>query len=204
MNDDLNPNLTNQTEEFEEHMRRRYGDGGASASKKHPEHHGSKTSNFIQHEIIEHKIHKAQRNAEEEIFKVLLGFPEFQSKDLEDTFVDSYLNWLKRCFKDKKLVINPNEDIELSFLRSSSHGGQNVNKVETAVRALHKITNTQVKNEEYSSQSENRKHAVMLLLEKLKNHLVDWKEYLNTKDIEEVSRYDILELMEQALLESKR
>jgi hypothetical protein len=203
MNDDLNPNLATQTEEFEDHMRRRYGDGGSSA-KRHPEHHGSKTNQHIQDEIIEQKIHKAQRNAEEEIFRVLLGFPEFQSKDLEDKFVDSYLNWLKQCFKDKKLVINPNEDIEIQFLRSSSHGGQNVNKVETAVRVTHKITNLHTKNEEFSSQSENRKQALFHLLENLKHHLVDWKEYLNTKDIEEVSRYDILELMEQALLESKR
>ena len=118
--------------------------------------------------------------------------------------MDSYLNWLKQCFKDKKLVINPNEDIEIQFLRSSSHGGQNVNKVETAVRVTHKITNLHTKNEEFSSQSENRKQALFHLLENLKHHLVDWKEYLNTKDIEEVSRYDILELMEQALLESKR
>ena len=79
-----------------------------------------------------------------------------------------------------------------------------MNKVETAARALHKITNLQVKNEEYSSQSENRKHAVILLVDKLKQHLVDWKEYLHKKDVNELSRYDILELMEQALLESKR
>jgi hypothetical protein len=41
-------------------------------------------------------------------------------------------------------------------------------------------------------------------VEKLKEHLIDWKEYLHKKDINELSRYDILELIEQALLESKR
>jgi hypothetical protein len=198
----LNSNIENLDEEFEEQMRRRYGD--SSSGKRHSDHHGNKTTQHIQHEIIQSKIDKEIRSAEEEIFKVLLGFPEFDNKDLEDRYVDHYLSWLKNCFNNHKLAINPQEDIELDFIRSSSHGGQNVNKVETAARALHKITNLQVKNEEYSSQSENRKHAVILLVDKLKQHLVDWKEYLHKKDVNELSRYDILELMEQALLESKR
>lgn len=196
--------LNTQAEEFEEQMRKRYGDASSGGGKRHADHHGSKTNHAIQEEIIESKIHKAQRSAEEEIFKVLLNFPEFQSKDLEDRYVDSYLNWLKSCFNNKKLVINPTSDIEFKFLHSSSQGGQNVNKVETAVRALHKISNIQKKNEEFSSQNENRKHAVLALIEELKAHLLDWKEYLNSKDVNELTRYDILELMEQALLESKR
>ena len=79
-----------------------------------------------------------------------------------------------------------------------------MNKTETAARITHIISNVQVKNEEYSDQSDNRKEAFKLILERLKQHLVDWKEYLGSKNIHEVSRYDILELMEQALLESKR
>jgi hypothetical protein len=169
----INSNNDHLDDEFEEQMRRRYGD--PSSGKKHSEHHGSKTTHHIQHEIIQSKIDKEIRSAEEEIFKVLLGFPEFDNKDLEDRFVENYLTWLKNCFNNHKLAINPQEDIELDFIRSSGHGGQNVNKVETAARALHKITNLQVKNEEYSSQSENRKHAVILLVEKLKQHLIDWK-----------------------------
>ena len=202
MPDDQNSNISNQAEEFEEQMQKRYGNG--NSGKRHADHHGNKTNKFIQDEIIENKIHKAQRSAEEEIFKVLIGFPEFQNKDIEDRFVENYLKWLKACFNEKKLVLNPNEDLDLQFIHSSGHGGQNVNKVETAARVLHKITNLQVKDEEFSSQSENRKQAVMKIVEELKQHLIDWKEYLNTKDINELSRYDILELMEQALLESKR
>ena len=192
-------------EEFEEHMRRRYGGASSgSGGKNHPDHHGRKTEKYIQKEIVQHSIEKQARNSEEEIFKVLIGFPEFTSKDLEDRYVDKYLNWIKTCFEEKKLILNPTEDISLKFARSSSHGGQNVNKVETAVRALHKITNIQVKNEEYADQTDNRREAVKLLINRLKNHLVDWKNYLGNKNVHEINRYDILDLMEKAFLEREK
>jgi hypothetical protein len=197
-----NTDLNEIEEEFEAQMRRRYGD--SSSGKKHSNHHGNKTREFIKEE----QAHNAQINrshsAEERIFEILVHFPDFDNKDLEDKFVDRYLNWLKSCFDEKKLVMEPSHDFEIKFNRSSSNGGQNVNKTETAARITHIITNVQVKNEEYSDQSDNRKEAFKLILERLKQHLVDWKEYLGSKNIHEISRYDILELMEQALLESKR
>lgn len=197
-----NTNLDEIDDEFEAQMRRRYGD--PSSGKKHSGHHGSKTSKFIQEEQAHNGQANRSHSAEERIFEILAHFPEFQSKDLEDRFVDSYVKWLKSCFEDKKLVMDPKSDFELKFNRSSSNGGQNVNKTETAVRITHIITNIQVKNEENRDQTDNRKEAFRLILERLKQHLVDWKEYLGQKDINEISRYDILELMEQAILESKR
>lgn len=202
MNQNSDNNYDELEDEFQAQMRRRYGD--PSSGKKHSDHHGSKTAKFIQEE----QFHNAQVNrshtAEERIFEVLSHFPEFQNKDLEDKFVDSYLHWLISCFDEKKLVMDPKKDFELKFNRSSSNGGQNVNKTETAVRVTHTITNIQVKNEEYRDQTDNRKEALKLILERIKQHLVDWKEYLGPKSIHEVTRYDILELMEQAILESKR
>ncbi len=197
-----NTNLDEIDDEFEEQMRRRYGD--PSSGKKHSSHHGNKTSKFIQEEQAHNGQVNRSHSAEERIFNVLAHFPEFQSKDLEDRFIDHYLKWLNNCFENKKLVMDPKTDFELKFNRSSSNGGQNVNKTETAARVTHLITNIQVKNEEYADQSDNRKEAFKLILEKLKQHLIDWKEYLGEKDIKELSRYDILELMEQAILESKR
>lgn len=197
-----NSNLEEMEDEFEEQMRRRYGD--PSSGKKHASHHGSKTNKSIAREQIQNAEDKRSQSAEERIFHVLAHFPEFQNKDLEDRYVDDYLKWLNKCFNTKKLEMEPREDFEIKFTHSSSNGGQNVNKTETAVRVTHKITNIQVKNEEYRDQSDNRKEALKLLLERLKQHLVDWKEYLGNKDIKDLSRYDILELMEQALLETKR
>src|SRR3989344_1955419 len=66
----------------------------------------------------------------------------------------------------KKIEIKP-RDLEISFARSSGPGGQNVNKVSTAVRIVHKLSGLVVASETSRSQAQNRELAMNQLRAKL-------------------------------------
>lgn len=80
----------------------------------------------------------------------------------------------KNWFVDVSIIpefpdISEAKNLEWQFFRCSGNGGQNVNKVETGVRLIHKETGIAVTCTEERSQALNRKRALEKLELELKN-----------------------------------
>ena len=149
---------------------------GGSGGKKGSGGKGKKTLQDIKRQQRAGSLNQRKEELEESLIDVLDGFPEFESDDKENQFIEEYVAWAEANLS----WLGPLDpaQVEITFSKSGGPGGQNVNKRETKVALRHKTTQIRVVNDQTRSQSDNRKLAEEQLQRHLEDHLRDWKMYL--------------------------
>jgi peptide chain release factor 2 len=113
---------------------------------------GNYAFGYLKHEAGTHRlVRQSPFNADklrQTSFALVEVLPEFEDVDLPDIEI-----------KD--------EDLDWQFFRASTQGGQNVQKVSTAVRLIHRPTKIVVTAQSERFQEQNRKIALNLLRSKL-------------------------------------
>ena len=151
---------------------------GGSGGGKSGDQQGPKTVQSMKRQQRRAALDQRMEELADALVLVFDGFPDFETEDQEAQFLDQYIDWVEANLTRME-PLEPTQ-LEVSFSKAGGPGGQNVNKRETKVFLLDKPTQIRVVSDQTRSQCENRKLAEKLLLQRLEDHLRDWRMYLGS------------------------
>ena len=169
--------------DYEDRYIEKDGGGGKGAGSGK----GKKTLRAIRSQAVKASAESRKIAHKEKLSRFLKS-----TSGLDDS---AYLEWVIQHLSGE-YSLDPDE-AEISFSRSGGPGGQNVNKRETKVVALHKSTGIQTSADQTRSQLENRQLALGELESRLREHLADWRLYLGSD--RKIDKELIKELLEKEL-----
>jgi hypothetical protein len=169
---DVNTNLYDIEEEFYREDSSKNNGGGKKRR-------GKKTIRAIADESSSNAEEQRKIDVKLLLIKDLRYFPyKGFHEDQVAEIVNLYSNWILSSLDlNRPDVPDINKEIEFTQTRSSGPGGQNVNKVNSAVIARHLITGIYTRSEGRDA-TINKKRSMEKLILKLERHVSNWKIYL--------------------------
>lgn len=153
----------------------------ASGKKRHRDS-TSKTSKAKKVEGIEAARILRVEEARRRVGQVIEGLIGKGSPEEIETALEQYTQWINACVKADSLYLDVEKDIRYDDFRSGGPGGQNVNKVNSGIRAKHIASGISARSTDSRDQYINKAEARSKLIQKLGDHLQDWRTVLTDGD----------------------